>query len=128
MGMWLFGVATVEASTLGWVQMITQIANEVRNLGLVCLGLAIVLGGIRILFRQRLDDIGETLSSYSVGGAFIGTGLTVPALLLGFAAGADLTPVTPDLADSFSTVLSYWLVQGPIIGVGVALWRHVRHG
>ena len=50
------------ASTLGWTATITTVANEVRNIGLVCIGLAIVLTGIIILFHRRMENLGSDLS------------------------------------------------------------------
>ena len=124
-------VSIADASSLGWVAMISSVATEVRAVGLVALGLAITMAGIRFFFRQRLDDLGETVTAFSVGGAFVGTGLTIAGTLLGFTAAspaAGLVAPTPPFLESLASALSLWAWQGPLFVGSMALWRRLRRG
>ena len=119
----LFGVRLAEAATsLGWATTITLVANEVRNIGFVCVGLSIVLLGMYIIFRRRLEDLGHDLSAVSVGTVLISTGVTSAAALIGAAGAAPVagTLVLPGIVESLGTFLSFWVWQGSL---GVWLWR-----
>ena len=125
----MFGlVGIAEASVLGWTQAITNIANEIRNVGLVILGLGIILLGIRVIFRRHLEDLGDGLAALGVGGALIGTGVTVPALLLGFAASQPVAGTDTALWSAFlGFYLGDWVYLGWLMSSALLLWRGIRH-
>jgi hypothetical protein len=118
------------ASSLGWAAPITMVANEVRFIGFVIIGLALTLAGIYVALRRRMEELGDTLAAISVGGALIGGGIAATATLLGFAAGAPLlgVAVSPGMVESLATLVSFWAWHGPLLAGGVALWRRIRRG
>jgi hypothetical protein len=124
----LIGLA--EGSTLGWVAPITAVATEVRGIGVIVAVLAITLLGMRVFMRRHLEDLGESLTAYAVGGALIGTAAAAAPAILGFTGAATMSGrmVQPDILESLGTVASLYVTQAPILIGGMWVWLRLRHG
>jgi TrbC/VIRB2 pilin len=118
----LVGMEVAWASTLGWTAPLTQISNEVRNVGLILVGLAITLAGCAVIFRRHLGELGDTLSSIGVGGALVVSGPTIAAALLGIAAAQPLLGAValPSVVETMGTLAGGALAHGGLMA-GV-LW------
>jgi hypothetical protein len=125
--MWI-GIA--EASTLGWSAGITQVAQELRTVGFACIVIALVIIGVEIVMRRRLETLGEGLSSVSVGTLIISTAFTAGTLLFGGAAASPTLAVlgSPTAWENLASLTTWLVLQAPAMGVGLWLVRRLRHG
>jgi hypothetical protein len=123
-------VSIAESSTLGWVAPITSVSTEIRAIGVIVAVLAITLLGMRVFMRRHLEDLGESLTAYAVGGALIGTAAAAAPAILGFTGAATMSGhmVQPDILESLGTVASLYVTQAPIIIGGMWAWLRLRRG
>lgn len=118
----LMGEQEAGASTLGWVQYMGRVGDEVKIVGFAAMSIAIVVAGIETFMHRGLDRLGITLASIGVGGGLVGGG---GSLAGGLASGAPLL-AAPDhvihLAEALSNTgagVLPWVVFGTL---GMALW------
>ena len=122
-------VSIAEGSTLGWVAPITAVATEVRGIGVIVAVLAITILGMRVFMRRHLEDLGESLTAYAVGGALIGTAAAAAPAILGFTGASPLSEamMQPGILESLGTVASLSVLHAPLLVGSVWVWRRL-HG
>jgi hypothetical protein len=118
------------ASSLGWAAMVTTIFQEIRLIGFACLGGAIIVAGIELLFHRHLERLGIVIASLGVGGGLIVGGATAALALTG-GAGATGAPFVHvvGLDEAIGTMIGELLYYGLLLGTLMTLWREgARHG
>jgi hypothetical protein len=119
-------VEILEASTLGWSTLLTNVFGEMKAIAVIVIGMAILLSGMYIALRRHLQDLGESMTAIAVGaglvGAVIAGGTGVLSLVAASPLHAVLTAPMPNavwgmaLGDMlYSTVM-----------LGVPLWGYLR--
>ena len=115
------------ASSLGWATMVTTIFQEIRLIGFACLGGAIVVAGIELLFHRHLERLGIVIASLGVGGGLIVGGATAALALTG-GAGATVDPLVHvvGLDEALGTMAGELLYYGLLLGTLMRLWWEGR--
>jgi hypothetical protein len=86
-------VGILEASTLGWSTLLTNVFGEMKAIAVIVIGMAILLSGMYIALRRHLQDLGESMTAIAVGAGLVGAVIAGGTGVLSLVAASPLHAV-----------------------------------
>jgi hypothetical protein len=119
-------VEILEASTLGWATMITNVFGEVKAIAVVVVGLGILIAGMHIVFRRHLQDLGESMASIGVGAGLVAAVIAGGAGVLGLAAASPLVAVLTAPMPNAVWGMALGDTLYSAVTLGLPVWGYLR--